>query len=297
MDGREYGMRVGIIGVGNIGLRYLEGILKASPGAEVFVVDRESRLAELTAMDFERTKYFTSLKDIGERVDIMVVATSCDSRLELYRQCLELNPKYIILEKYLFKSRAEFDESISLSRVPTFVNQWLFGTKTFSKILNKNVRSVVVKGSNWGLGCNSVHWIDLIKQSLGLSNLRVGKRSTILDVFGSKRAGYEEVHGDWIFEDETSDKSFRLIDSASDSQSPGLTIKVDDDDYYFDYKTVSRSGEVISHFPYFSDQIGGIMEELLKRGECCLPTLEESVSQHLLVEDILDLRSCRPKIT
>lgn len=290
-------MRVGIIGVGNIGLRYLQGILKTSPGAEVFVIDRESRLAELRAMGFGRTEFFTSLKDVIERIDLMIVATSCESRLELYRQSLELNPKYIILEKYLFKSRAEFDECLSLSRVPTFVNQWMFGTNTFNNIFSRNVNSVIIEGSNWGLGCNSVHWIDLIKQSLGISNLRVGKQSTTLGVFASKRAGYEEVHGDWTFEDTNSDKAFRLIDSASDSQSPGLAIKVDGQDYYFDYKTVSRSGEVIGHFPYFSDQIGGIVEELLKGGKCCLPTLEESVSQHLLVEDIFDLHSRRPKIT
>lgn len=290
-------MRVGIIGVGNIGLRYLQGISKTSPEAELFVNDRESRLAELRAMNFGRTEFVSSLNDIVERMDLLIVATSCESRLELYRQCLEMKPKYIILEKYLFKSRAEFDKAISLSCVPTFVNQWMFGTKAFNSIFNKDASSVVVKGSNWGLACNSVHWIDVIKRALGISNLRVGKQSTILGVFRSKRAGYEEVHGDWMFEDSDSNKTFQLIDSPSDTPSPGLTIKVDGDEYYFDYKTVSRNGSVISHFPYFSDQIGGIVEELLKSGTCCLPTLEESVSQHLLVEDILGLQSRRPKIT
>ena len=68
---------------------------------------------------------------------------------------------------------------------------------------------------------------------------------------------------------------FRLIDSAGDGPSLGLTIKVDGEDHYFDYKTVSKNGNIISHFPYFSDQIGGIVDELLNSGVCCLPTLAE----------------------
>lgn len=290
-------MKVGIVGVGNIGLRYLQGILRQFPDAEMLVIDRDSRLTELKAMELGPVKYVSSLDDISERLDLFVVATSCDSRLEIYRRCLELDPRYIVLEKYLFKSRREFAECLSIACVPTFVNQWMFGAKSFNSLINERVSSVVVKGFNWGLACNSVHWIDLLKRTLGISNLRVGKRSIIHEVFGSKRAGYEEVYGDWIFEDTDSNKTFRLIDSPNDSLSPGLTIKVDKEDYHFDYKTVSRKGNVVGHFPYFSEQIGGIVQELLKSGTCCLPTIEESVSQHLLVEDILDLQTHRPKIT
>jgi hypothetical protein len=290
-------MKVGIVGAGNIGLRYLQGITKQFPNAEMVVIDRDSRLTELKTMELGRTKYASSLNEISERLDLCVVATSCEQRLEIYRRCLELDPRYIVLEKYLFKSRGEFAESLSIARVPTFVNQWMFGTKAFNSLIHEGISSVVVEGSNWGLACNSVHWIDLLKRALGISNLRAGKRSSIIEVFGSKRAGYEEVYGDWIFEDTDSTKSFRLIDYPSDGLRVGLTIKVDGEEYYFDYKTVSGKGNTISHFPYFSEQIGGIIEELLKCGTCCLPTLEESVSQHLLVEDILDVHTFRPNIT
>lgn len=290
-------MKICIVGAGNIGMRYFEGIKRRFPKAEFFLVDRDSRLLELDKLLIGQAKSFSSVDHIDEHIDLCVVATSCDSRLAIYKQCLKLKPRYVILEKYLFKLRDEFTECMSLSRVPTFVNQWMYGSKTFDSLFNGGVNSVEIRGSNWGLACNSVHWIDLLKRQMGISELEVGEHSCVDQVFSSKRTGFEEVYGDWIFEDKTSDRSFRLVDRPADTSETGVVIIVDMVRYNFDYKTITCHGAVISRFPYFSDQVGGIVEELLASGSCCLPILEESISQHLLIEDIFDNLGRRPHIT
>ena len=290
-------MRVCIIGVGNIGMRYVQGITKKFPDAQLFLVDAAVRLQELEKLKLGNVRLFASLDDIHESVDLCVVATSCEPRLAIYKRCLELNPRYIILEKYLFKSREEFEECLSLTRVPTFVNQWMYGSKTFDCLFEEEAKSVELKGSGWGLACNAVHWIDVFKRHMNITHLQVGSDTNISKVFPSKRAGYEEIFGELVFVDRDSDKTFRLVDQGDESLAGMQEIRVDAEVYVFDYTLIKQAGKVLSHFPYFSDLIGDIAGEIIDKGSCHLPLLEESISQHLLIEDILDGLDHRPNIT
>ena len=290
-------MRICVIGVGNIGMRYVQGITRRWPDARLYLIDTDVRLNELAELDLPNIELLDSLEKIDERMDICVVATSCAPRLSIYKQCLALEPRYIILEKYLFNSPEEFDECLSLRRVPTFVNQWMYGSGAFDCIFEGDARSVELTGSGWGLACNAVHWIDVFQRHMNISRARVGSGTTITEVRPSKRPGYQEVLGEWVFEDESSDKYFKLIDRPDDSPLDGLRISVDATEYFFDYSSVRKDDETLSRFPYFSDQIGDIVGEILEKGACTLPSLESSVSQHLLVEDILERLDRRPRIT
>lgn len=290
-------MRICIIGVGNIGMRYVQGITKTFPGAELFLVDNDARLRELQKLEMPNVNLVDSVQRVHEPIDIIVVSTSCEPRLSIYKQCLALNPRYIILEKYLFKAREEFEECLSLTRVPTFVNQWMYGSRAFECMFEGEARSVELTGSGWGLACNAVHWIDVFQRHMNITRARVGVDTMVTEVRASKRAGYEEVLGEWTFEDVGSDKTFKLIDRPTDSPVDGLRIRVDDDEYFFDYTTIRKEGAILGRFPYFSDQIGDIVGEICEKGTCSLPSLESSIRQHLLIEDILEKLDRRPNIT
>ena len=290
-------MRICIVGVGNIGMRYVQGITEKFPDAELILIDCDDRLKELKKLKLANVKLFASLDEVDKSIDLFVVATSCEPRLSIYKQCLNLKPQYIILEKYLFKSRDEFEECLSLTRIPTFVNQWLYGSKAFDCLFKEEARSVEVIGSGWGLACNAVHWMDVLKRYLNITHLQVRSDTTISEVFPSKRAGYEEISGELIFVDRDSDKTFRLIDKKDDSLIDMLKIKVDERVYLFDYVEIRENEKVLGDLPYFSSLIGDIVGDIMDKGSCYLPLLEESVSQHLLIEDILEKLDHRPKIT
>ena len=290
-------MRICIIGVGNIGMRYVQGIAGKFPDAELFLIDCDARLKELEKLDLGNVKLFASLDKVDESIDLFVVATSCEPRLSIYKQCLERSPRYIILDKYLFKSREEFDECLSLTRVPTFVNQWMYGSKTFDPLFEEQARSVELTGSGWGLACNAVHWIDVFKRHMNITNLQVGSDTAVSKVFPSKRAGYEEIYGELVFVDRDSDKTFRLIDKGDDSLVGAQEIRVDGRVYLFDYASIKQDDNVLSQFPYFSELIGDIVGDIIDTDSCHLPLLEESISQHLLMEDILEKLDHRPNIT
>ena len=290
-------MKICVIGVGNIGMRYVQGITKKFPDAQLFLVDAPVRLQELEKLSIGNVKLFDSLDDIHESIDLCVVSTSCEPRLAIYKRCLDLNPRYIILEKYLFKSREEFEECLSLNRVPTFVNQWMYGSTTFDCLFEGEARSVQLVGSDWGLACNAVHWIDVFKRHMNITHLQVSSETKISSVFPSKRAGYEEIYGELVFKDRDSDKTFELVDHGDNSLAGRQEIRVDNKVYHFDFTRITQDEKVLSQFPYFSDLIGDITGEIIDKGSCHLPLLEESISQHLLIEDILESLDYRPKIT
>ena len=290
-------MKICVVGVGNIGMRYVQGISKTFPDTELVLIDCDARLKELAQLDLGNVLLLPSLDDIEVPIDLFVVSTSCESRLSIYKRCLALNPKYIILEKYLFKSREEYEECLALTRVPTFVNQWMYGSKTFDCLFENDAQSVELRGSGWGLACNSVHWMDVFKRNMNITHLQVGSGTVISEVFSSKRPGYEEIFGELVFEDRDSDKTFKLVDMPDPSLVNMQKITVDGKAYTFDYSKIMQGEAVLSHFPYFSELIGGIVGEILEHGSCHLPLLEESISQHLLIEDILDTLENRPKVT
>lgn len=290
-------MKICIIGVGNIGFRYAQGIARTFPKAELILVDRPDRLAALRESELHHATLRASLDELEHGMDLIVVATSCKPRLAIYKQCLALKPRFVILEKYLFSDRHEMHEALGLDRAPTFVNQWMYGSKTFDCLFSSEATTVEVSGSQWGLGCNAVHWMDVLQRHLNITDLQVGPDTVIDEVFPSKRPGYEEIAGKWAFIDGASDRSFALIDVKDGESGGGMSIDVDGKRYLFDYASVRDGEQVLSRFPYFSDQIGGIVRDILDNGRGNLPSLETSVAQHLLVEDILDQLDHRALIT
>jgi len=290
-------VKVCVIGVGNIGLRYVQGITKTLPDAQLFLVDRSERLTELSGQLTAPATMTTSLDKVTADIDLFIIATSCRPRLDLYKQCLARRPRFVILEKYLFASPAEFDEAVALARVPTFVNQWMYGSRAFDCLFEPGATSVTASGAGWGLACNAVHWIDVFQRHLGIDRLKVAAGTRVSSVLPSKRAAYEEVTGRLVLRDAASDKSITLIDEPSCDIGSGMSIRVDDQDYVFNYTHVTQGDVELSRFPYFSEQIGGIVRDIFERGECALPGLDQSVTQHLLVEELLATLDSRPRVT
>jgi hypothetical protein len=278
-------------------MRYAQGIASSHPDAQLVLVDVAERLRELARLELNNVELLTTIDDIQGPVDLFVVSTSCGPRLDIYKRCLARHPRYVILEKYLFASRQEFAECLRLERVPTFVNQWMFGTGAFKKLFESGATSVELVGSGWGLACNAVHWIDVFKRHMGIDHLEVGSGTAVSGIFPGKRAGYEEILGELVFADRDSEKTFKLIDQGD----PGLVgmqkIKVDDTVYTFDFKQIKLDGRVVGELPYLSEVIGKIAGDILEEGLCHLPLLEESIAQHLLIEDILEKLDHRPRIT
>jgi len=182
-----------VIGVGGIGSRHLESLVKID-GACIFCVDpkvisRETR---------ENIIYLEKISDLPRDIqfDLCVIATSSAPRLQILREIIGFNVKWIILEKIAFTSLNEYDEAILLSKIsgiPIYVNYIFRYADSLAKILRLESKWTVII-PRAGLCCNILHFIDLYRYLYGAIPDQFEVRR-IGDIFDSKRIGYSDFFG------------------------------------------------------------------------------------------------------
>ena len=77
--------------------------------------------------------------------------------------------KYLILEKVVFQSIQDFEDIIELlkiNQIKAWVNcprrMYKFYQEVQKQIGNGEQIIYTIRGGNWEMGCNSIHFIDLI---------------------------------------------------------------------------------------------------------------------------------------
>ncbi|MDC1317214.1 Gfo/Idh/MocA family oxidoreductase [Flavobacteriaceae bacterium] len=225
-----------IIGAGQLGSRHLQGLLKFKYKQTIYVLDPSKDSLKLSS---ERSKeidnnhdinFTTSWSDLPLDLDLVIVATGANVRSEIVKKLLKnYLVKNLILEKILFqdlKSYSEIGELIKITKTPTWVNH---SRRMFShyneikNIIQKSEEKISLKvfGGNWGLACNSLHFIDLFS-FLSLSNV-INIDPDLIDntLLKSKRKNHIEFTGTIRGRDEKGN-IFQL--SSMDGDQVDITI-------------------------------------------------------------------------
>jgi len=206
--------RVLLVGVGNIGRRHFESLFKVRVPLDVAVVDTQcenllaskATLSQAQNSPLFRASFFTDMdsalsKTGKESFDLAIVATTSMPRRSIVERLWEgATVHNVLLEKVVFPRPQDYDEvgagaTVHHSRL--FVNvghrhKWMAA-------LRKEARSPVhvsVTGANWGMACNSVHFVDMFcylnRAYTGLAVSTDGLRPGYVP---AKRDGYVEVEG------------------------------------------------------------------------------------------------------
>lgn len=202
---------VAIIGAGQLGSRHLQGILKSKRKFKVFVVDPDKNsilLCISRAKEIEHSHqitYLNKLSDLPIFLNLVIVATNSNVRLNVLKDLLShSNVKVLVLEKVLFQSVPEYVEAkylLSSKSSICYVNhprRMQKGYKNLKKILkpfNHEIFEIKVYGSNWGIGCNGLHFLDLISYILTDKNIKYSSKNLAKDLIESKRKGFYEFRG------------------------------------------------------------------------------------------------------
>ena len=167
-----------IIGAGQLGSRHLQGALKVEDKFHFYVLDPSEKslgLAKTRAKEISHNhpiSFTAKWNDLPENLDIVIVATSANVRAKVVLQLLENHKvSFLVLEKVLFQdidSYATVSELIIKTNTTTFVNHPR-RTFDFYKQIKRNYHAskdktllMQVVGGNWGLGCNTLHFIDML---------------------------------------------------------------------------------------------------------------------------------------
>jgi hypothetical protein len=294
---------LGIIGAGQLGSRHLQAIAKTAGSAIVYVVDVNSQSLEAAKNRFEEVNghksksihYIYTVDELPDFLDIVIVATNSLNRRTVIEALLaNRKVKHLILEKFLFPRISDFDavERIFLnSEMKIWVNCPRRAIDFYKEIINEIDGPVhfSVAGGNWGLACNSIHFLDLFARISNAGNLYAANVDLNNTLLSSKREGYIEFNGSLYIKTERGD-SFEAI-SYESGQRP-LLIRISTATAEWTINETScectfvaaknKWQKISQHFviPMQSEMGAGIITNLLETGECDLTPYEDSQRYH-----------------
>lgn len=300
-------MNILLIGAGQLGSRHLQSLLKFEQALTIYVVDKspeslnvaEQRAQEVETYETHEVRYLDSLDNVPtQEIWLLVVATGANIRRMVFEQALnKFDVKNAILEKFLFQSEADFEcvsKLVESKNVNVFVNCPLRAYPFFEDVkscLQEESKPVTIEyeGGEWiGLGCNSIHYIDLMNYFTGetVSEVRVDELDD--EIIDSKRQGFVEFTGK--IKISFNSESQLILSSVKNSQQDSkITIASGTVKYVIDELTgnyelfVNNQLTEKSQYTviYQSNLTHKMLEQIQQSGTCQLVAYKISQQLHL----------------
>lgn len=322
----KYNHRIAIIGAGQLGTRHLQGLVRLSMPCEIHVVDpsvksldlARQRVDDVVAAATHALKYHHHIESLPQNLDYVVVATTADIRLNVMHALFHRRTvKNILLEKVLFQRVSDYAAADKLLRQAN-CRAWVSCLRRAAPIydtlrtffLEDQLQHVDVRGGNWGLGCNSIHFLDITAYIAGGEPHSISTALLDESIIESKRAGFIEFTGTLL--GRCGDASFSLT-AERGSQAPVLmTLRganrsciVDESRGIAFLCDPNGSGWHTVNFktPVLSELITGVTQRILEYGSCELTPYSQSAAYHLpllqslgshAVHHLDELKDCLP---
>lgn len=295
-----------IIGAGQLGSRHLQGLLKIKEPQIIFVLDPSEASLKVANDRSLEIKHQTQLiftqnwDDLPMIFDLVIVATGANVRANVVKKLLDNHQvKNLILEKILFQdliSYKNIEKIIKQTKTPTWVNHPRRMAPHFQKIKetitisNEEVVFQLV-GSNWGLACSALHFIDLFAFLANDKIQNINMDWIDKKVHESKRANCIEFTGSVLGSFE---KGNKFIISSLDGEIGDITIIISTNSNRWIIqegkaqkiihlsKQNSFSQEITTFVTEMQSSITTtIVNHIFESGNCNLPTFEQACESHI----------------
>ena len=302
-------MNILILGCGKIGSRHIQSLAGAKHGLTLYVSDTSSDSLDKTQIIFNKVNgknkdtnliIVKDIREIKANIEIVIIASNSRERSKLIKSVLDnFKPKHLILEKILFNKIDEYEKFQKIfERINTkvWVNAYMGYEFLFlSKYFNADKRFRMKVSGNWGLCCNSVHFIEIFHHLCNRIPLNI-KDFTFIDQYKkSKRDGYYELYGVINI---NSSKSHELsLECCPDQLESVINIELISESFHLKdiwvdehhNCTIIENGEKIYSERHYnrrqSERTLELVESLLSNDCCRLPTYHQSLHHHLLILD------------
>lgn len=299
-----------IIGAGQLGRRHLQGLANSGLEAKLHVVDpfESSLVAAKKSLEdlpepaplVARVLWHRSAETLPSSIDLAIVATTADVRLAAMRSLCEIvAPRYMVIEKVLFQRFADYEEATELlSRLG--VTAWVNCPRRAMPIYRSlatffaddPIRRMELHGGDWGMGCNSIHFLDLLAFLNGTGPLELTGDQLETGVRKSKRDGFVEYAG--TLHGSLGGANFCFSAIAGSTKKHLMSLHGGSKSVFID----EMSGELWKHdaasaslerfsLPYQSQLTGPLAEAILSSGNCPLTPFSESTALHLPLLSVL----------
>lgn len=285
-----------IIGAGQLGSRHLQGVKKSNLPLSIWVVDPNESSLKIAKERYEcidgenKSVFFVKHIDkLPVRIDLAIISTSSKPRLIVIKQLLKHSiVSNMVLEKFLFPKLSDYDEARVLIE-KNKINTWVNCPRRMMPIY-KSLKSHMVSGpitmkyvnNNWGLCCNSIHFIDIFLYITGENLFNIDLSDIEKKIIPSKREGYIELCG--TIKITTPHKNQLILSSLENYQGKhNVQIINDQKSYEIDeINGIIKDANNSTHFqmPFQSDLSGIMVEQILSDKKSDLTSFHESASYH-----------------
>lgn len=201
--------KIAIVGVGQLGCRYLEGIIKSINQLKIYLVDpnpESLQKALLNLINHPHPHIVTTCQSIPElpsQLDLIIVSTNADVRAEVVKELVgKVQFPYLILEKVLFQHQndlLEIEQLLINNGISCWVNHPKRVFKSYHLLKsylppNEVPMGLMATGNDWGIACNGLHVLDTWSFLIGdfVENCTVTDTSLWVD---SHRIGFKDLQG------------------------------------------------------------------------------------------------------
>lgn len=299
-------MYVLVMGCGQIGSRHIQSLASATFGIVIYALDNSDESLQKAKIIFSKVenknKYtkliiVKKLADISTNIDVAIVASNSNERAHLILSVLDkFTPKHMILEKILFNNTEyykKFEAIFNKINTKVWVNQYMGYEFSFlSKYFNSEEKFHMKVSGNWGLCCNSVHFIEIFH--FLIRRIPIALESFVFEseFVKSKRDGYFELYGSFNI---VSSKNHQLsLVSSSESPEGIINIEIISDtiklvDIWVDEHhncNIVHAGDKLKERHYSrrqSERTLDLIVSLREYDKCSLPTYKQSCLHHLLI--------------
>ena len=233
--------------------------------------------------------FVSSLSEVPSEVDLVIVSTSASVRADVVEEIASRTRVcFWVLEKVLAQSHDDLErlkkatakaESVWVN-IPRRMMRW--HQEIARMISYENPSYILVDGGNWGLTCNSVHFLDLAAYLFKEAPLEIDASGLNNSWYASKRARFYEVDG--ILRAKFSAGKWLTLHCTETDRDGEIQITTDKGLW----KIREGSGEAIAPDGKYiygelenqSDMTSRLVESILETGTCELPSLDEALVLH-----------------
>ena len=296
---------ISIIGLGNIGFRYLEAIKSLSCLKKIYIVEpnKETLIQRISQFELINKIKIFSRNELPKEIlksDLIIISTTSGPRFDIISELIKKNYKgKLLLEKFLypdFKTLLKAEHIFDNYPSEVFVNQWMRSTELIRIFDDFEKGEILIKGNGIGILCNFVHYIDLITGQLCIDDFVFDKKkSNISEIIFSKRDGYHEIKGSLTWNSKNKDISFTIADNGDlkNNNQREILFEVNNslNKNSFTYSgtnLVNNIDKKVFNVPYLSELAKKTIYLILNNEEPLVPTYEISLSHHKMLFTALE---------
>lgn len=278
-----------VVGLGNLGFNYLKAIFSFSFNINLFIFDKKSELKNQKFKYAKNIKLFkvNDLEKFNRNLDLVIVSTTANKRLDLIKILKRNKVKYWILEKLLEQNVASTNSMYkNLKEEKCWVNIPRRAMKEYNYIkqnFNNEIKTNLELSMNGDrIVTNSIHFIDLL---CWFSNSKV----KIIDTtklkkkwVESKRKGFYETGG--TLKVILKNKSQAILKAGNKVKKSDIIISNKLISWTISERNFNafRSDglKIKMRLPLVSEVMKKVITDIFTNKDCSLPSLKEVIKNH-----------------